>query len=137
MCLFSDKEATMEPVGALTASLIFGALILKLVDFLKYLRNADWNGVVTLLLGWVAGVVAIQMIRLTDWDKEIKIGALSVDQLDFQSQLVLGFVATSVAAVIYDFKKAVDNTDTASTPRLGPDAEKERQDRLQKALPTQ
>ena len=126
----------MEPVGALTASLIFGALILKLVDFLKYLRNADWNGVVTLLLGWVAGVTAIQMIRLTDWDKEIKIGAVSVDKLDFQGQLVLGFVATSVAAVIYDFKKALDGTDTASTPRLGPDAEKDRKDRLEKALPT-
>ena len=126
----------MEPVGALTASLIFGALILKLVDFLKYLRNADWNGVVTLLLGWVAGVAAIQMIRLTDWDKEIKIGAVSVDKLDFQGQLVLGFVATSVAAVIYDFKKALDGTDTASTPRLGPDAEKDRKDRLEKALPT-
>jgi len=126
----------MEPVGALTASLIFGALILKLVDFLKYLRNADWNGVVTLLLGWVAGVTAIQMIRLTDWDKEIKIGAVSVDKLDFQGQLVLGFVATSVAAVIYDFKKALDGTDTASTPRLGPGAEKDRKDRLEKALPT-
>jgi len=128
-------EQVTEPVGAVAASFIFGALVLKFVDFLKYLKNWDGNGMVTILLGWVAGVAAVQLTRVTDWADEIKIGAETVDKLDFGSQLVLGLVATSVAAVIYDFKKAVDNTDTASTPRLGKDAEQEREARLAKALP--
>jgi hypothetical protein len=129
-------EQMAEPVGAIAASFIFGALVLKLVDLLKYMRNGDGNGVLTLLLGWGAGVLAVQLIRLTEWDDEIKIGAESLDTLTFWSQVVLGFVATSVASVVYDFKKAIDNTETASTPRLTPAAETERKARLAKALPT-
>jgi hypothetical protein len=125
----------MEPVGAVAASFIFGALVLKLMDFIKYARQSDWNGVFTLLIGWGVGVFAIWVIRLTEWDKEIKIGAQSLDELDWKSTVVLGFVATSVAAVVYDFKKAVDNTDTASTPRLGNDAEKDRVKMLAQTLP--
>lgn len=127
-------EQVTQPVGVVAASLIFGALVLKLVDFLKYLRTRDANGLLTLFLGWVAGVSAIQLIRLTQWDDEIKIGAESLETLSFWSQLVLGFVATSVAAVIYDFKKALDNTDTASTPRLTSAAESERKARITKTL---
>lgn len=125
----------MEPVGAVAATFIFAALVLKLMDFVKYLRQTDWNGVVTLLLGWVVGVLSIWAIGITEWDKEIKIGAQSLDKLDWKAEIILGFVATSVAAVLYDFKKAVDNTDTASTPRLGTDAEADRLGRLEKALP--
>jgi ABC-type branched-subunit amino acid transport system permease subunit len=111
-------EQIAEPVGAVAATFIFGALVLKLVDFLKYLKNGDSNGIVTLLLGWAAGVAAVQIISWTQWNDEIKIGDETLNSLSFASQIVLGFVATSVAAVVYDFKKAVDNSDSAKTPNL-------------------
>ena len=110
-------------VGAVGASFIFGALILKLVDFVKYLRNGDANGIITIVTGWIVGFVAIQLILLTDWPDEISFGKETLADLNFSSQVVLSLVATSVAGVLYDIKKAVDNTDTASTPRLTTDAE--------------
>jgi ABC-type branched-subunit amino acid transport system permease subunit len=137
--LAHPKEERMdpvaEPVGALTASLVFGALVLKLVDLVKYVRNGDWNGVLTLVLGLVAGIVAVQVMLLTQWGDEIRIGNETLDKLTFASQVVLGLVATSVAAVIYDFKKALDNTDSASTPVLqGGEMERERRERVEAAL---
>ena len=107
---------TADSVGAVGASFIFGALILKLVDFVKYAKAGDVNGIVTIVTGWVVGFVAIQLILQTDWKDEIKLGDETLDQLSFGSQVVLSLVATSVAGVLYDVKKAVDNTDTASTP---------------------
>ena len=121
-------------VGAVGASVIFGALILKLVDFVKYLRNGDANGIITIVTGWVVGFVAIQLILLTDWPDEISFGKETLADLNFGSQVVLSLVATSVAGVLYDIKKAVDNTDTASTPRLTAEAEGARKQGVKAAL---
>ena len=129
-------EQAVEPVGAIAASLVFGAVILKLVDFIKYARNADWNGVLTLLTGWLAGLVAVFVFLQTEWADEITIGSETLDQLTVWSKVVFAFAASSVAAVLYDFKKAVDNTDTASTPKIqGGRLEQERKSRVEAALP--
>lgn len=130
-------EQMAEPVGAIAATFIFGALVLKLVDFIKHLVSRDWNGFFTLLIGFAGGIAAVQIMRSTQWGDEIKIGDETLDTLSGASQIVLGLVATSVAAVVYDFKKAVDKTDTASTPRLGRESERERKARVRKALPTE
>jgi ABC-type branched-subunit amino acid transport system permease subunit len=111
-------DTMADPVGAVGASFIFGALILKLVDFAKYVRHGDANGIVTIVAGWVIGFVAIKLTLATDWSDEIKFGTESLKDLNFGSQLVLAVVATSVAGLLYDVKKAVDNTDSASTPPL-------------------
>jgi len=111
-------EQAVEPVGVIAASLVFGAVVLKLVDFIKYARNGDWNGVLTLLTGWLAGLVAVFVFVQTEWADEITIGSETLDQLTVWSKVVFAFAASSVAAVLYDFKKAVDNTDTASTPKM-------------------
>ena len=70
-------EQAVEPVGAIAASLVFGAVVLKLVDFIKYARNGDWNGVLTLLIGWLAGLVAVFVFVQTEWADEITIGSES------------------------------------------------------------
>ena len=125
-----------ESVGAIAASLVFGAVILKLVDFVKYLRNGEWNGVVTLLLKWAAGIGAVLVFLQTEWADEITIGSETLDELSTASMIVFGFAASSVAAVVYDFKKAVDDTDTASTPKLqGGSLEEDRKSRVEAALP--
>jgi ribosomal protein L7/L12 len=117
----------VEPVGALSGSLLLGALILKLTDLVKHVREAfrgDPNGLITLLLTWVVGFIAVQVtIEWTQWGDEINIGQQTLDQLDTGSKIVLGLIAPAVGAVLYDAKKAIDNTDTASTPRMTDDAE--------------
>jgi hypothetical protein len=129
-------ESVAEPVGAIAASLVFGAVVLKLLDFFKYVLNGDLNGIVTLLLGWVAGVVAVLLFLQTQWADEITIGSQALDSLDFWSKAVFGFATSSVAGVLYDFKKAVDDSDTAVKPKLlgqlkpGKDAEEKDEARL-------
>jgi hypothetical protein len=121
-------------VGAVGASFIFGALILKLTDFVKYVRNGDKNGMVTTVTGWAVGLVSIWLILQTDWADEIKFGDEALSSLNTGSKIVLALVATSVAGVLYDVKKAVDNTDTASTPRMTADAETARKEAVTKVL---
>jgi EamA domain-containing membrane protein RarD len=128
------EQAAAEPVGVVTASLIFGALILKLVDFFKYLKNGDANGIISMVMTWIAGIVAVFLILQTQWADEIKLGAESLDKLNFGSKLVLGLVASAIASYLYDVKKAVDNTDTASTPRMTAEAEENRVARVRAVL---
>jgi hypothetical protein len=113
-------------VGPITAMFLFGALVLKLVDLVKYARARDGNGLITLAIGFVAGIAAVAIMAETQWGDEIKIGDETLATMSRVSKVVLGLVATSVAAVVYDFKKAVDNTDSARTPRLTQGAEEER-----------
>jgi hypothetical protein len=113
-------------VGVITGSLLLGAFILKLVDLLKYLLKQDWSGVVTLGLTWVVGFCAVQAFIETQWGDEVKIGDETLDQLNTVSKIVFGLVAPAVAALLYDAKKAVDNSDTAATPRLLPSKRKPR-----------
>jgi len=127
-------EQMSEPVAAVGASVLFGALILKLVDFFKYLRHLDVNGLLTLGGSWVVGVLAVWIASNTEWKDDIRIGTESLETLSLFSKLVLGFVATSVASLLYDAKKAVDNTDSASTPRLTKEADDKRKARIAAVL---
>jgi hypothetical protein len=129
-----DTAVAADSVGVVTASLIFGAFILKVVDLVKYVVAGDWNGFLTLVLTWGVGVLAVLLFIETAWGDEAKLGDQTLDQLNFQAKLVFALAAPSIAAVLYDAKKAVDKTDTASTPRLLPDDEKERKARVDAAL---
>jgi len=128
-------EQAAEPVGTLAATLVFAALVLKFVDLIKYARAKDGNGLITLAIGFVAGIGAVGIISLTQWNDEIRIGDETLESMSRVSKVVLGLVATSVAAVLYDFKKAVDNTDTARTPRITKTAERERDTAVAAAAP--
>jgi hypothetical protein len=70
----------------------------------------------------------------TQWGDEVRLGDQTLDQLNTSAKVVFALAAPSIAALLYDAKKAVDNTDTASRPRLGTDAEKRRQARVASAL---
>jgi len=109
---------TGASVGVITGSLLLGAFILKLVDLVKYVVKGDANGIVTLLLTWIVGFAAVQIFIETQWGDEVKIGDETLDQLSTMSKIVFGLVAPAIAALLYDAKKAVDNSDTAKSPRL-------------------
>jgi cobalamin synthase len=122
-------------VGVISASFLLGALTLKLVDFFKYLRNSDWNGILSIALSWGAGIVAVWVFSKSQWGDEVKIGNESLDSLGDFSTILLGLIVPSIASVLYDAKKAIDRTDSASTPRLTPTAERERKARLKSVFP--
>jgi hypothetical protein len=134
----TEAAASAGDVGIVTASLIFGAFILKLVDLVKYfvegMRNHNWNGFATLLLTWGVGFVAVMLFIETQWGDEVRLGDQTLDQLNTSAKIVFALAAPSIAALLYDAKKAVDNTDTASTPRITQDAERSRKAQVASAL---
>ncbi len=143
----------------ITGALIMGALAYKAVDLVKYvvalLRlklgeekdetgddhesavSSALNGLVTLLLGCGVGIGVVFLMAHTTWSDEIQLGNQTLKTLPATSLVVLGLAITSLAALLFDVKKAVDGTDSASTPKLMPTADKKRRERVRAKLPTE
>lgn len=97
-----------------------GLLTLKLIDFARYLRAGDANGVTTQLAAWIAGAVVVMLVAQTAWADGIVIGAMSLHKLGIWSQVFYGLAAGSSASTVKDALKAVDNTNSAAIPVLVP-----------------
>lgn len=94
------------------------ALTLKVIDFLRYLRAGDMNGVLTQLAAWIAGVLVVLLVAQTNWSDGIAIGDMNLAALGIWSQIFFGLSAGSGASFIKDTLKAVDNTNSAAIPIL-------------------
>lgn len=101
-----------------------GALTLKLIDFLRYVRAADINGICTQLAAWIAGVVVVLLVAQTDWADGISVGDMNLHTLGFWSLVFYGLSAGSGASLVKDSLKAVDNTNSAAIPTLVPTGER-------------
>jgi hypothetical protein len=120
----------------ITGTLILGALVTKASDLVKYVlalfkadpqsRSDGVNGVLSLLLTAALGVLIVWGVAQTQWADEIPIGARNLGDLPLGSLVVLGVVISSFASFLYDLKKAIDRSDSASTPRIDSRAEKRR-----------
>lgn len=93
-------------------------LTLKIIDFLRYARAADLNGVLTQLSAWVAGVLVVLLAAQTDWAAGINIGDKNLHTLGFWSLVFYGLSAGSSASLAKDTLKAVDNSNSAAIPTL-------------------
>jgi hypothetical protein len=81
----------------------------------------NWNGVVTILSGWIIGVIAVWLVGETNWGDTITVGGdLPLSALSFAEMLLVGLVIVSAGSAIFDFKKSFDNSDSAETPKLVP-----------------
>lgn len=103
------------------------ALIVKVIDFLRYARNRDANGVLTQLITWAAGVVSLLLVAQTDWAATVAIGDRALSQLGFWSIFFAGLTAGSGASLLKDTLKSVDNHNSSKIPTLlspGPKAER-------------
>lgn len=100
---------------------LLAATINKLVDFTKYIKNKDTNGALTQIYVWAVGVVGVIVF--------VKSGLLDgvvlpysdapIDSYGTIAQALIGFSAASVGSVVgVDFRKAIDNTDSAATESL-------------------
>lgn len=100
-------------------------LTLKLVDFLRYARAADMNGVLTQLCAWIGGVVVVLLVAQTDWADGIQIGDKSLHSLSIWSLIFVGLTTGSGASVVKDIGvKALDNSNSAAIPTLVPTSRK-------------
>lgn len=106
----------MEFVPAIAAI----ALIMKIIDFVRYARARDVNGVVTQLATWAAGTIVFLLVAQTTWAEDIVIADRPMNQLGFWSLVFAGISVASAASVAKDALKAVDNHNTAKIPTLLP-----------------
>lgn len=96
------------------------ALVLKVVDFLRYARARDYNGVLTQAVTWVAGVVVLLLVAKTTWAAMISVAGVPLGKLGFWSIVFAGLTVSSGASVVNDYRKALDNTNSAAIPTLLP-----------------
>lgn len=94
------------------------ALIYKLVDFARYARAGDLNGVVTQLVTWAAGVAVMLLVAQTTWAGAIVVGNTALSKLGVWSIVFAGVTVASSASVVKDTLKSLDNHDTAAVPTL-------------------
>ena len=124
----------MEPAtttSVVTITLLLAAIGLKLTDLVKFVSNAIGgkdeatkararNDLATFFLGWGVGIVAAWVLARTAWGDEVSIGKETLASLDALNLVVFGLVFNTVAATLYDFKKAIDERDSAKKDPLLP-----------------
>jgi hypothetical protein len=96
------------------------ALILKVVDFLRYAKARDYNGVLTQAITWVAGVVVLLLVAQTTWAAMISVAGVPLGKLGFWSVVFAGLTVSSGASLVNDYRKALDNSNSAAIPTLLP-----------------
>lgn len=94
------------------------ALAWKIVDWLKQLRVRDWNAVVTQTAVWGAGVLVVFLLAHSDFASGITVGDLNLDALNGWSLALVGLNIGSLGSVAYDYKRALDSSDSAAQPSL-------------------
>jgi len=94
------------------------ALIKKLIDFLKFITNQDWNGAATQAAVWLSGVLVVWLYAQTDWAETFSFAGITLAAMNFASLVALGIGLGSSASVATDFIKSRDTTDSAAMPPL-------------------
>ncbi len=105
---------------AFVPALAMIALIKKLVDFTRYAKAGDINGIITQLVAWAAGIAVFFLAAQSDWADGIEIGDRALSVLNGWSLVMAGLAAGSSASVFQDFLKSNDNTNSAAIPTLLP-----------------
>ena len=93
-------------------------LVVKVIDFARYARARDINGIATQLLTWVAGILVVLLAARTDWAAQLRVGEFSLADLNSWSQVFWGLSFASTASFSKDVTKAVDNSNSAAIPTL-------------------
>lgn len=93
-------------------------LIYKIVDFIRYVRAADINGVITQLAVWIAGVLVVFLVAQTNWASGVGVGDMNLANINAWSLLFYGLSVGSGASFIKDTLKSVDNTNSSQIPTL-------------------
>lgn len=92
----------------------------KIVTVIKGISAKSYNLAFTQVLVWVVGFFILLIATKAQVTQDLVVPGLSdpLGDLDFFSVIVLALVTGSTGSVVYDFKKAIDTSDSASEPRL-------------------
>lgn len=93
-------------------------LAMKLTSFLKFLTSGSYRDAVTQGVAWVAGAAVVLLVAASDFADGLALYGKNLGDLNFASCVVLGLLIGSGGSVIYDYKAARDNKDTAEEPAL-------------------
>jgi hypothetical protein len=105
---------------SLTPLVAVGTLVFTFVNFLTYLRSSNWNGAVTQLIAWVAGIAGVIIAAHTQFASQITFGSQKLSSMSWPTQVFLGLIATSLLSTVNEIKKAIDSTDSAKKAPLIP-----------------
>ena len=99
------------------------ALVWKTIDLLRMLANFDRqkSGVITQVLSWVGGILAVLLYANSDFADTVTIGGKNLAAVSGVTLIMIGVVLGSMASAAVDIKQAVDGNDSASMPKLIPD----------------
>lgn len=97
---------------------LLGALVYSFTNFLRYLAGKQYGSAITQGVVWAAGIGAVYLFAETQFGSQVHIGDLPVDQFDFATRLMVGFLASSLFAAFHDVKTAIDTSQSAAVPKL-------------------
>jgi hypothetical protein len=96
------------------------ALVVKITSVLKYLTSGAYREGITQVVPWVAGVIGVMVMAQADVSSDLVVwGTQTLGSLNTWSQVLAGVALGSTGSFAYDYKKAIDGTDSAGEPPLG------------------
>jgi carbon starvation protein CstA len=106
----------MEFVPLLAAA----ALVVSALNLVKFVKNRDWNGTVSTGAAWVIGVGVTLLLAESDFAESIAIGdtGQNLATANTFSLILVGVTFAAVAQQLYDYKRALDQTDSAMVEPL-------------------
>ncbi len=96
------------------------ALVTKVVALVKYVSVGAWREVATQAVTWAAGVGVVALLAASGFGDGIAAGDTTVGALSAWGVAFAGLTLGSVGSILfYDFRSAVDNTQSSAEPKLG------------------
>lgn len=117
----TESGSANDGAPILIAGLVgLSALSWKVIDFLRMLANlkTEKSGVITQALAWVGSIAAVFLYGESQFGDTVTVASIRLDNMDSATKLLFGLVLGSTAAVLVDFKQAIDNNDNATKPPL-------------------
>lgn len=98
-----------------TAAALFAAVVLKLSDLAKFIQAKKWASVETQVGVFAVGIIAVVLAAHSNFAGGIALAGVTLKEANWGAQVLIGLVAGSSAGVLYDAKRAIDNSDSAAT----------------------
>ena len=92
------------------------AVVWKIVEAVKNGIKKAWGDVTTQMVVWGAGIGVAFLAAQSEIAGKIDVWDTTLGKLDWASLLLLGIGLSSVSAVGYETKKAIDSGDSAIQP---------------------
>jgi hypothetical protein len=97
---------------------LYGALIKKAMDVLRYISGKDWNGLVSQVVVWAIAIGFVFLAAESSLFEHFDVNGLALGTLNNADLALFGLALGSGASVGWDLLRTFDNTQSAATPPL-------------------